>query len=417
MHKKILILGILVLFSVFSACTTPPVDPVEPESQPTPTQANTTVPAETVELSSPTAVASPPADTPTPVETEEPSPSPGVVTPGGGGAASFAFTFLDMKDETNGWGLTETQVLRTEDGGSGWVDVTPGGLTSGFLPGAFFLDADQGWVIVPAQEDPEVGQLHHTSDGGAEWTAQDVPFGNAQLYFLDPLNGWALVGRGAGAGSHAVDIFRTQDGGENWELMFQTNPDGSGDPGALPFSGIKSGISFITVDQGWIGGSVPVDGMIYFYTTGDGGATWELQELILPAGYENAQTSSDAPIFFASQAGILPVRLFAETSAIVFYVTRDGGSEWTPGTPVENSGPSAVGSPMDFYVWGEAGLSVSHDGGATWTTLTPNVDLWEILAGLEFVGSSNGWALTVDAEGNRMLYRTTDGGETWTEVE
>ena len=38
-------------------------------------------------------------------------------------------TSIHMLDELNGWGITETAVLRTNDGGVTWYDLTPPGLT------------------------------------------------------------------------------------------------------------------------------------------------------------------------------------------------------------------------------------------------------------------------------------------------
>jgi photosystem II stability/assembly factor-like uncharacterized protein len=400
----------LLLLSVVSACVPTPVETLAPESEPTtpPAQAQ---PTETQALPSPTTEV-PPSETPFP------SPEAGETPEAGGGAtpegiAQPGLTFLDMKDENAGWGLANIRVLRTGDGGAAWFDVTPVDMGNETPPLAFFLDADRGWVLSTSSGDPESGRLFRTADSGASWETLVAPFGFAQLFFLDADAGWALVDRGAGAGSQAVDIYRTLDGGASWEPVFQMVPEEADPPGALPLSGIKNGISFNDLDHGWVGGSIPMDGFTYLYSSADGGATWEHVELPLPAGFENAQTTVWAPVFFTPQEGILPVTLFSDVMGMVFYVTRDGGATWTPGGVVENGGPFAIGSSQDLFVWGESGLSASHDGGATWTTLQPEPDLREILGSLEFAGPSRGWATTMDLEGNTLLYHTRDGGETW----
>jgi photosystem II stability/assembly factor-like uncharacterized protein len=419
--KRLWITVTLLLLLAAPACIQTAPGTLEPETEQTATQTSPAAPAETETATLLPTETQPAADTPAPTATEElqptASPSPAAATPEGEIVASPALVSLDMKNEAAGWGLTESQALRTADGGSTWMDVTPDDLAAEAITRGFFLDTDTGWILSAELADPEAGQLFRTVDGGASWESDSTPFGFAQLYFIDPAAGWALVDRGAGAGSQAVEIQKTTNGGETWEMVSQTDPDNPDDPQALPFSGIKSGISFSDESHGWVGGSIPMDGFIYLYGTADGGGTWQRLDLPLPAGFENAQTSTDPPVFFSPQEGVLPVRLFAERSATVFYLSGDGGVTWIPGQPVEEGGVFAVGSPQDFFVWGDMGLSVSHDGGATWTTLGPNVNLRETLAALEFAGASAGWALTIDAEGSYLLYRTVDGGESWTPIE
>jgi photosystem II stability/assembly factor-like uncharacterized protein len=66
-------------------------------------------------------------------------------------------------------------------------------------------------------------------------------------------------------------------------------------------------------------------------------------------------------------------------------------------------------------VWdGGSAVSVTHDGGQTYQTITPNVDLSQVLGQIDFVDASTGWARTMDANGAVKLYKTTDSGATWT---
>ena len=36
------------------------------------------------------------------------------------------------------------------------------------------------------------------------------------------------------------------------------------------------------------------------------------------------------------------------------------------------------------------------------------------MVSMQFVNATTGWALTSDANSHRMLYKTVDGGATWT---
>jgi photosystem II stability/assembly factor-like uncharacterized protein len=65
-------------------------------------------------------------------------------------------------------------------------------------------------------------------------------------------------------------------------------------------------------------------------------------------------------------------------------------------------------------VWdGGAALSASHDGGNSWSSISPDVNLKDTLVSIQFVNANTGWVLTSDASSHHRLYQTTDGGATW----
>jgi photosystem II stability/assembly factor-like uncharacterized protein len=109
------------------------------------------------------------------------------------------------------------------------------------------------------------------------------------------------------------------------------------------------------------------------------------------------------------------VLLFANNNGTDFYVSHDAGQTWSQTTPVGQGGFLSVASASDFFVWdGSAPLNVSHDAGASWSTVTPNVNIKDNMVSMQFINASTGWALTSDANSHRMLYKTVDGGATWT---
>src|SRR5512146_2889312 len=60
-----------------------------------------------------------------------------------------ALTAIHMVDASNGWGISETQVLRTTDGGATWYDIGPKGVAQlGYAATSAFLDLQHGWVLV-----------------------------------------------------------------------------------------------------------------------------------------------------------------------------------------------------------------------------------------------------------------------------
>lgn len=142
------------------------------------------------------AVTEPPAtqapsvtQTPVPVLPASPPDLPVLTNP--------SLTALDMLDSLNGWGTTETSLVRTLDGGLTWYDITPPGAGSlGYPASVFFLDPATGWVVM-AGSDFMTGTLAYTIDGGFSWTLVAVPFAGGQIDFLNATTGFILVGRGS----------------------------------------------------------------------------------------------------------------------------------------------------------------------------------------------------------------------------
>lgn len=315
--------------------------------------------------------------------------------------------FFYFMDESFGWGTTETKVVRTDDGGVTWYDATPPGLDFVGYNANVFLDVKTAWMLSD-------NVLYHTTDGGSSWTSSPVPFSYAGLQFLDASNGFAMADLGAGAGSQGVAIYKTTDGGATWQTVFQHEP---GADKSLPLGGQKYGFTFLNASRGWIGGSIPMDNYIYLYVTQDGGATWSETNLALPPGYESAQTGNYAPIFFSANDGVLPVNMVLPADpgiATVFFITHDGGLTWTPGQAIPSGRPASLYSVNDIVAWGGGPFYVSHDGGQTWATVTPDTDFADLLSDMQFVNANTGWVLATHDGTDTSLYRTSNGGSTWT---
>jgi photosystem II stability/assembly factor-like uncharacterized protein len=344
---------------------------------------------------------------------------------------SPSFVFIDFQDAQNGWGIassdlnpgTSGYLLRSQDGGSTWLDVTPPDVTElGYSTSLAILDTNTIWALVPG-EDFLSGMLYHTLDGGASWTSNSVPFGPGSIQFLDTATGRAIVSQGAGAGSNAVAIYQTSDGGLTWTSVFHNDPTQVGSSDSLPLSGIKNGMTFLDADTGWVTGTRPINGEVYLFVTHDGGVSWAMQSIPLPAGYETNQYDPSPPIFFG-QDGFLPlmIYLFSGDTNVVFYVTHDGGATWN-GDP-ENASQVV---PRGRYSFTDAHTGLSWDGGSVlyysidgaqhWSGLAASLNLSDSLNQIDFVSGSTGWALSGPSDdGQASLYHTEDGGVTWTQL-
>lgn len=394
---KITTLFMVALMLIVSAC------------KPTPTPSADKVPSLIPSKTPIPATPVPPTDvlsTPTPVETESPPTS------------EMVFTVLDMVNETTGWALTYTLVVRTIDGGETWTDISPVDWDDSMVPSnGFFLNAEHGWVLQTDAVDFERGVFFHTSDGGATWEKVETPFGAGPITFIDGRSGWVMTGLGAGAGSQAIAIFATRDGGKTWTEVYRRDTGEPEPPGEIPLGGSKQGITFRDALHGWVAGSVPADNITYLYATENGGFNFQQQEIPMPTGIDTAMLSLEAPKFFTQSEGVLPVYVFtADISATVFYTTDDGGLTWTSTAPVPVLGRYSTPTKQDFIVWDGNILYRSGDSGQTWTEIIPDINLDQMVATLEFVDDQNGWVTWMDAEGNFGLNRTLDGGATWMAV-
>jgi photosystem II stability/assembly factor-like uncharacterized protein len=123
-------------------------------------------------------------------------------------------------------GVIRPRVLRTTDGGLAWSGGTfPDGLR-GEPSDLFFLDAQQGWVII-GSSGPEASSLLRTTDGGRTWTRlSDAGFARPDtridsVRFLSDQIGFVFVEKvtetpaGDPLTSDAA-VWSTRDGGRSW---------------------------------------------------------------------------------------------------------------------------------------------------------------------------------------------------------
>jgi photosystem II stability/assembly factor-like uncharacterized protein len=329
------------------------------------------------------------------------------------------------------WAYTETEILQSTDGGQSWQDVSPSGLRDnlaiaggqfGATLKADFSGEDFGLAAISWVDQ---ALIYRTQDGGRNWEEsiliyeEDVQ-GIVSLETLDDQLGWLLVTRGLGAGNEWVDLYHTQDGGVSWSHLAWSNTEA--DPyGSIPSGGLKSGISFSDRHSGWIAGSAPIDA-VYLLRSLDGGQTWQPYPLSLPEEVAVSGPSSP-PIFFDEQQGVLAVGVYTVTDApgLVFFWTQDGGETWQPSPVLEGrfTAEDWVDSQHGFVAeandYNQTRLLVTQDGGVTWDAYPIQLAM---VSKMEFISAQVGWAMcgSKDAPGQGCageLYHTLDGGRSW----
>ena len=354
-------------------------------------------------------------DTPAPYSPDTPSPpqldAPIVEFP--------SLTSIHFINSLEGWGVTETQIVRTNDGGITWYDFTPSQLTeAGYSLDVFFLDAGHGWVQMPDYTNyPNGGFLYRTTDGGMTWKDSDTPFSGCDLQFLDANNGWVLADLGVATGSNAVAVYQTTDGGATWTQKFINDPNSANAGNSLPLGGLKSGIAPVNMQTAFVYGVTYSPATPYLFRTDDSGVTWSEVALPLPVGIENFELSIDQDqMKFVSQTdGFIAMRLTGDYYQLAVYITRDGGDTWIlTTTPIPEGGSADFLSAEGIVIYNGKQFYVTRDAARTWNIIPPDIVFGETFAMMDFVDVVTGWVVTLDPSTNhRLLYRTSDGGLTW----
>ena len=361
----------------------------------------------------------------------------------------LSFQRVDMLDSSRGWGIVgrgyeDQHFVRTEDGGKTWFDVSPPELAYGVQEcGAQAIlraiDGSTAWVgYINAYYDPSdpyclqvpVTDLWKTEDGGSTWRLssfvqrnRDAIGGSAidgsgfpLLEFVDSQYGWALRDFFLGASSSAVELYRTIDGGQTWELM----PEG--------YLHQFTGIDFLDRKHGWVTKSYPsgFSPQLSLAQTHDGGFSWEHSEFALPGDPENyydcavrspsMRSSTTGQVIMACSTNDLEPRWFV-------YETNDSGRTWqiqpipeqadqfvsaTVGWRREYAPAEMQTDDPDTQTWD---LYWTFDGGRSWSKFGTATLVWG--GDFDFVNAQKGWAVAKLSETENVLIRTSDGGRSW----
>lgn len=350
---------------------------------------------------------------------------------------------IHMVSQTTGWGVVEAtgkdqrgvvvnmpgemRLLYTIDSGCHWkiVKTFPFPATAFTTP--FFLSETTVWI---ASEN----HLVHTADAGKTWQTDDLPLVAGEsavirdLTFVDNNTGWLIAEIMAASappksGAAAV-LFHTSDGGHHWSQLLRVDPK---DISTSPWNS-GSRLSFLTATTGWMTGDALLQ-------TLDGGKTWHPQPLSPPPGATSGFLL-EPPRFFSARDGILPASSGGVHPGFFAFVTHDGGQSWQSqpfvainynevarrmAPPGSGSFAIALGTPspsftdMQFGWVGYPQLEefTTRDGGKHWQRLDLSM-LPKGVGQLEFANKDVGWALIGSTALTSQLYRTTDGGKTWT---
>lgn len=233
------------------------------------------------------------------------------------------------------------------------------------------------------------GNIFQTSNGGAKWSSFKVA-GADSLDFRD-IHGFSkqvAVAMSAGLAEQGkARIYRTEDGGETWNVVYQSSQKGV----------FLDGFDFWDKSRGICIGD-PINGRLFVLTTEDGGRTW--QEL---PNEKRPETESGEACFAASGTSILAtgkgnayVGTGGSKVARVFR-SEDYGHTWNVTATPLPAGPTsgifglhfwskkhgiAVGGDYKNTTDSSQNVLLTQDGGITWKlgAMTKPVGLKESVA-------------------------------------
>ena len=316
--------GIAAMLLFVSACSP---TTTEAPSTPSPTRLPPrAIPTPTDRPPAPTTSPATPTDTPF-----APTTSPSAPTPAGPAIEHLAAGVpvvigeIHMIDAQRGWALggrngEDEHVLRSDDSGETWRDVTPPE-TASTMPDAqkaalaFFLDADTAWVTYSRSIYSEEERLvWRTRDGGLSWWPSE-PFSlpnyayfAAVLHFSDADAGWLAFDSEPAAGTSFVSLYRTLDGGSHWEhLTYPDETEYLGEYDSMPLCYGGTFLAFGDRDSGWLLNNCGILGRPGVYRSEDGASTWQSVELPSPAEepdlFERRRCEADRPFLFTPGTG------------------------------------------------------------------------------------------------------------------
>ena len=338
-------------------------------------------------------------------------------------------TDVEFVNTTVGFVITSNgNVLKTIDQGVTWTKTQlQGGNYQ--IEELEFINENIGFAVGP------LGQIYRTADQGVTWTLTDTDAGI--LYDIRYIDGilyavgssrslvtssnmgvtWSAiktVSYGTGGSTftrmYAVTKLNGQIivAGENGDIYKSTNAENTTwTPLYAPIFGgiVTTGFQFSNANKGVMVGAGNSQSAIYY--TENGGYQWQRKAIAGAGFYKSLDMKADGSGLVTGQAG--------------YVTTTNFGQTWTSTAPIQvNTSYTKcwLKSNNDFFVGTNPGAPINDamirkSGANTFTQFTDMPRIGEI----QFLNDNIGYAGTVVANYPGTLWKTIDGGSSWTALD
>ncbi len=189
---------------------------------------------------------------------------------------------------------------------------------------------DRAWIVGRIQTPQPKLVVLRTANGGLLWKISKVPphLGTDlinTIIFVNPSHGWILATSTPALGLMRKNVYQTVDGGRHWTLVYTSADKKSS---MLSDAQYPTGMVFRTEQEGWITlNSHGTPGVMLLDRTTDGGKTWVVQPLMIPAADRFEFFTAQPPTFYGPQRqdGRLLLHSLQDT---LRYTTSNGGQTW-----------------------------------------------------------------------------------------
>lgn len=293
-------------------------------------------------------------------------------------------------------------VFATSDGGGTWrplwhgqLSLAIGGLAISRSDPKILYAATGEWVgsmFTALNHFPGVG-VYRTSDGGSDWDLlAPIPSDEASAVAIDPTD----ADRVYVAGNRA--LHRTRDGGSTWDV---TAPNTKG-----IFDGVVTDVVVDPADPLRVYIAVDLDGI---WRSTNGGNAWTKLTNGIGTG-----AAAISPKIALGRSGTHGTKFVAVLMAKKVFTSIDGGNTFIPRTDVDPVPWAVFQAPWDTVIAvdptdeqillaGHVSLSRSVDGGVTWTVVGgPSVPVTNVHVDQQ--------ALAFDPTDHEHVFVATDGG-------
>ncbi|UJL46195.1 hypothetical protein KFZ58_17860 [Virgibacillus sp. NKC19-16] len=247
---------------------------------------------------------------------------------------------IDVPDEKHRHRIADGNVEITYDGGDNWQEVPArleeffkgdyNGPKHSLIDGSYVISPDKTAFVIGGGRESNLHVLQ-SNDMGETWDEVDIstPFPAARMRligFTSEQDGYLIVTGGRTMSAEGHLVFKTNDGGKNWE---QT---GSADTSRMLTSGgfINDSLGFLSFGAERRNDQPPLPSL---YRTEDGGENWNRVEVPIPAEYHGIFTIAEVPTFDGSQGTLLisqgPNGDYQGGNVKARFVSVDDGATWS----------------------------------------------------------------------------------------